>query len=178
MPVFGVVTQHTTPADGERKNRWWLLASSLDDAVSLGNDIVDEIRQGFGAGCTFNNIHAWVPNVTPNQFLNFPIAKPGLWGAGAPTSAVPCIKLEFAAGANSYVNYKAFRVCVNPNEQSGRNWGGPFSEAWGDILAILATRDYIVGKNGAAAFGWAFTNEVYYRQLSKRWYNRGSSDND
>lgn len=178
MAIHGVVTRHMTPYDGNRHNRWWVDAGDLEEACNHGNAIVDIIRDGFGQGNTFNNVHAWVPNSTPNQFLNLPIAKPGMYTSTTPTSAVPVIKMEFVAGVNSYVNYKVFRIGVDPDEQVGRTWGTTVTNTWATIMTNLASLDFLRGRTGNNLDNFALSNFVHYRQLSKKWYNRGSSDGD
>lgn len=178
MPLYGVVTRHMTPYDGNRHNRWWVDASDLQDACDHGNTIVDIIREGFGGGNTFNNVHAWLPLSNPNQFLNLPIAKVGMYLSTTPTSAVPVMKMEFAAGVGSYLNYKAFRIGIDPDEQTGRQWGGTIMGVWGDILTGLSTLPFLRGRNGNNVEAFALTSFVEYRQLSKRWYNRASADSD
>lgn len=176
MATIGVLTQHTTLRDGERVNRWWVDASALPDALNKAVDIVNAIKAVFGTTCQFNNVHAWIPGQNPNQFVNRPIAIPGLYTAANPTSAVVVARVDFAAGVGDYPNYKDFRVCINPDQQSGPYFNESFSNTMVNVLNDLDGLGFLVTKGGTGLTSPSYANTVRYRQLSKKWYNRAQSN--
>lgn len=174
MPIYGVLTQLNTLSDGKRQNRWWVNAPTIEDALTRGNTLVGLIRAGFGSTTQFFNIHAWEPNSTPNIFRNRPISLPGTYDALNPTNAVPCVKVTLASASSSYPNAKYFRVCVQPNEQLGPNWGAGILSVYTTIVESLSETTFLTDQDGSLITDWALDTKVHYRQLSKKWYNRGS----
>lgn len=174
MATFGVTITHTTPADGDRENRWWVSADTLGDALDCGESIISAIVPMFGEQVLFKKVHAWVPNSTPNNFLNRSVSAFGSLDANAPTSAIVCVKMEMGSNTATYPNAKYFRVCMNPAEQSGRNWGSIYFPAPVDVAAALLGQGFLVTEDGSAITSIVAQQEVEYRQLSKRWYNRTS----
>lgn len=174
MAIFGVITEHTTPADGNRVNRWYVSADTISDAIDSGNVLVDVMLPVFGTLVTFVKIHAWVPGQSPNQFVTLNISKPGTYTATNPTSAIQCSRVQFTAGVGSYPNYKDLRICINPDQQVGRGWNSSFSGVMEDLLEGLDGLGFITTKTGTPLTAPSWVNEVFYRQLSKRWHNRAS----
>lgn len=174
MATYGLITEHTTPADGNRGNRWWITAASIPEALGKGVDLVNVLKPVFGSLVTFVNVHVWVPGASPNQFQNQPISIQGTYTAANPTSAQVVSRIEFAAGLGNYPNYKDFRICINPDQQSGRYWNGSYSTVMIALADELDGLGFLVAKDGTPLTSPSYTNLVRYRQLSKRWYNRAT----
>lgn len=172
--IHGVLTQLITPFDGKRQNRWWVAAESWDDALDRGVSLVNIIKNIFGNGNVFNNIHVWRPNTNPNEFRNRAISISGTFTSAFPTNAVPCVKVSFNADSASYPNTKYFRVGVPPTAQTGRAWGTDMTVAISDMLEALSELSWLIDVGGDPVGNWSADPFVQYRQLSKKWYNRGT----
>lgn len=176
MTVYGVLTQHTTPADGPRVNRWWVNQDSIGEALDRAVDIVDAIKHVFGTQCQFNKVHAWLPGQSPNAFQNRPLATPGLYTSSNPVSAIVVARVEFAAGTGNYPNYKDFRCCVNSDQQVGRFYSESFSTSMVTVLTSLDAFDFLCTRDGTPLTEPSYSNTVRYRQLSKKWYDRAPAN--
>lgn len=174
MPVYGCTITHTTPADGPRENRWWVLADTLNDALDEGQNIVQIVKPIFNSTLHFTKIHVWVPNSTPNNFRNRTISMPGETLSSTPTSAVPVIQFLATSNSAAYPTSKNFRVCLDPGFQTGRLWGATIVAEIADVLTALNNQTTITTESGAVLSDWSLNPEVEYRQLSKRWYNRAT----
>lgn len=172
MPIFGCTLTHSTLADGDHDNRFWIEADNLDDAITKGGQIVTVIEPVFGDNCVFKNIHVWLPRANPKQFKNQAITVIGDFEATNPTSAVPVVRVYMTPSGVSYPNYKDFRICVNAAEQSGRLWGTAVLAAASDVALAMKTLTFLVDDNGSSIEAITVEVEVKYRQLTKKWYNR------
>lgn len=124
---------------------------------------------------TFNNVHAWIPLVNPNEFRNRPVTLPGLYEAPAPTNAEPVVHIEMVSDTASYPNAKYFRTSVQPSQQTGRTWATNYAPAIADVIETLSELPWLRDRAGEAITDFALDPYVNYRQLSKRWYNRGAA---
>lgn len=176
MTVFGLVTRKVN--FNERfENRYFIQADNPTLAAQLGVNIIQAEMLVFGAAVLTQNVHVWRVGVSPNQYLNNGIVIPGQIPTSDAIDPQICVRFFFNR-ANTYPNYKDYRVCVDSTQIAGREWTGDVLAAIPGLLTFFAARiadQSIVARDGTPFVSVSASPLVHFRNVTKRWYNKASS---
>lgn len=173
MTVYGLLTEKTSLQMPKFVNRYWVQADSLGDVQVIAGTIIDAEQIMFGTGVRWTNTHVWLPGQAQNVFSNQVRNEPGQVAASAPFKPEICVEFLFG-GEQSYPLYKKYRVQVNAEAITGRNWTVPF------LATIQTARDlmsqalqFLCTKSGAPLTSLDYNVEYVFLDVNKAWHNKG-----
>jgi len=175
MPIYGVRTDKRLGTE-VFSNRYFVSEDTLAGALLKGVALATAEKNVFGEEVTFFNVHAWIRGVTPNVFDNQPVLFPGEVTAPDPMKPEICGVVTLAS-PGTYPNTKLYRLCLNAASHEGFGFNSSVQAllvALADQLFEFTDEGWLVTKTGTPYSSCTANAEYEFRQLSKRWYNRGS----
>lgn len=176
MALFGVRVEYSSD-EKPYSFRFYSIAADLTGALDNGEEAWSIVETIMGNDIICDNIHAWVRNVSPNQFDNRAMNDPGGIAVDNPIKPEITTRVFFSA-QNSYPYYWDLRARLDGASLIGTGFNGAYQTLLTSATIALQTMvgaDKIVKSDGDSLSTVSIPNEYFIRQLSKRHYNRTPS---
>lgn len=177
MPLFGVRVEYSSDQKPFRF-RFFTDASSLQAALDNGEQAWAIVKTIVGNDVTCDKVHAWIRNVSPNQFDNRIVDEVGDLPVSNPLKPEITTRIYFSA-ANSYPYYWDLRARLDAGLLLGTGFVSSYNTLLGSArlaLQAMVTANKIVAKDGSELGNVTAPDEYFIHQLSKRHYNRTPSE--